>query len=129
MSKRARIVSGAWIAFDNGFVQPGGQVGVEWRQGATVGLSVFFVGGDTHYSIFDGAGVQTSAEPFTDGGLFLDFEQTGSGTWAMAGGTPAFGSGTLGNGVTYIDNVNVFSLDAGSGAAYDLFVNNLQVNR
>lgn len=114
------------IDFDNGYINNGSQVGVEFRSGTTVGLSVFFTGGASFYEIFRNGGVTSSGIGFTDNGFTIQLESTGTSTYAL--GIGAFNqTGTFGNGVTAIDNIRVFNSNAGGGGGFNLFANNITV--
>lgn len=114
------------IDFDNGYIDNGSQVGVEFRSGTTVGLSIFFTGGNSFYQVFRNGGVVNSTIGFTDNGFTIQMESTGSATYALSFG--AFSqSGTFGNGVTAIDNIRVFNTNAGGGGQFNVFANNITV--
>ena len=114
------------IDFDNGFVNNGKQVAIEFRQGTSVGLSIFFTGGASAYEVFSNGGVVNSGIGFTDNGFTILVDSTGSGTYSL--GFDSFTqTGSYGNGVTAIDNIRVFNNSAGSGDAANLFVNDIVV--
>lgn len=114
------------IDFDNGFINNGSQVGIEFRNGTTVGLSIFFDGGDSFYEVFRNGGVVNSSVGFTDNGFNIQVESTGTSTYALSFG--AFSqTGTFGNGVSAIDNIRVYNNNAGGGGQFNLFANNITV--
>ena len=114
------------VDFDNGWIESGGQVGIEFRQGNSVGLSIFFSNGGTGYEVFRSGGVMNTGLGFTDDGFHISVVATGSGTFDLAFRTHTQ-SGTFGNGVTGIDNIRFFNSNAGAGGARDAFVNNISV--
>ncbi len=111
---------------NNGYISTGSQVGVEFRGGSTVGLSIFFTSGATFYQVFRNGGVVNSTEGSTDNGFNIPMESTGTSTYALGSGSFSQ-SGTFGNGVTAIDNIRVFHTNAGGGGQFNLFANNITV--
>jgi hypothetical protein len=114
------------IDFDNGFINTGSQVGVEFRSGTTVGLSIFFTGGASFYQVFRNGGVVNSTVGFTDNGFNIEVGSTGTATYALSFGSFSQ-TGTFGNGVTSIDNIRVFNSNAGGGGQFNVFANNITV--
>jgi hypothetical protein len=114
------------IDFDNGWIESGGQVGIEFRQGNTVGLSVFYSNGQSAYQVFQNGGVVGSGVGFTDDGFNISVLMTGANTFNLDFSSYSQ-SGTLGNGATAIDNIRFFNSNAGGGGERDAFVNNLTV--
>jgi hypothetical protein len=114
------------IDFDNGFINTGSQVGVEFRSGTTVGLSIFLTGGASFYQVFRNGGVVNSTVGFTDNGFNIEVGSTGTSTYALSFGSFSQ-TGTFGNGVTAIDNIRVFNTNAGGGGQFNLFANNITV--
>lgn len=114
------------INFDNGFIDTGKQVGIDFRMGSTTGISIFFTGGQANYEIFHSGGLTNSGVGFTDDGFTIQVKLTGTNTFDLTFDTYTL-SGTLGNAATGIDNIQLFNNDAGNGSSNDLFANQIMV--
>ncbi|MEZ6319234.1 MAG: hypothetical protein R3B49_10865 [Phycisphaerales bacterium] len=134
------------ITFENGGVATGGLVGVALRTGndfsdasdyATGARSMFyFQGGDSNYSVVDGAGLLATPAGFTFDGVTVKFIFTGADTYDMEvtryydelGGSDTYtvtGRTLAGSGA--IESIAIFSDDGGASDNLnnDVYFNNL----
>lgn len=123
------------IDMDNGWVESGGTVGLGLRNSADENrLEVYFVAGNTNYTVHDNSGARDSGVPFTDEGLHIEVTITGADSYSITifrleDGTSATLTGTLGGTTsTAIDRVRLFNANAGSGTERNLFFNNIAIN-
>ncbi|MEY4118812.1 MAG: hypothetical protein RLZZ116_2140 [Planctomycetota bacterium] len=117
----------ASINFDNGYIDTGKTVGVEFLYGDTVALAVQFTGGGSAYQVINSTGSVSTSQSYTTGGLNIGLRRTGYGTYSLAFGNYS-GSGTFTGGAATIDGVRVFNNGAGSGSDFDVFSNGLVVS-
>lgn len=126
------------IDFDNGFIGPGGAVGITLQTGVGLGLGAgatafefLFFGGAGSYSVTDGTGTFFTGLPFTDEGMTLSLTVTGPGTYAATvtfkGGAPVGGAGPLAGGGGPIVQARIFSFSNPGGPAFDTYANNISV--
>ena len=120
------------LRFDNGWIDDGGRVGFSFNSATEDRLTVYFVGGEQNYTIFDQSGVPDTGIGFTDEGLAVDFELTGRDTYSLsltpAGGSAVvFSGGLVGPGGSGIESVLIFNTNAGPFSQRDVFVNSLAV--
>jgi hypothetical protein len=115
-----------YLKMDNGFVQNGGTVGFALRNGSNNRFEFLFIGGNANYLVNDSTTGRNTGVGFTSAGLSLAFTLTGTDSYSLAinGGTPM--TGTLA-GSGSIDTLRFFNANAGTGSAYDLFFNSLEV--
>ncbi len=94
-------------------------------------LEVYFVGGQTDYTINDANGEHDSGVPFTWAGINVLVRLTSTNTYAMTitryldGQSDSF-AGTLNNS-GLADSVRLFDADGGSDPTNDLYFNNIRV--
>ncbi len=94
-------------------------------------LEVYFVGGQTDYTINDANGEHDSGVPFTWAGINVLVRLTGTNTYAVTitryldGQSGSF-AGTL-NNTGLVDSVRLFDANGGSDPTNDLYFNNLRV--
>lgn len=121
------------VEIDNSSVQAGGSVGISFQnidQGNNR-LEVFFIGGQTNYTVQDSAPID-SGVGFTTAGLTIEMTLTGTDTYSIditpnGSGTTNL-TGTLGGTAgTGIDRFRFFNFNAGDGSSFDFFGNNLSV--
>jgi len=123
------------IHMDNGFVENGSTVGMQLqRDDGTILFEVFFVGGQASYTIKEGSGNEVSSIGFTDEGIIIQVDITGT---AMGGDlsysatltniNSAGSSTTTGSfGVTgQVGRLRVYNANAGSNSNNNLYFNSL----
>jgi hypothetical protein len=130
------------LALDNGWINTGNVVGFVLRGGTDTSsknngerLEFLFVGGNANYSIATNSTSQLvdTGVGWTDGGLVVNFTLTGADTYSLsitglASHASATISGVLG-GVTGsgIDSVALYNQNAGGGANYDMYFNQMAI--
>lgn len=126
------------IDMDNGFVNNGGEIGLNLVNPSGNGRgTLYFSGGGTDYSFF--GDVNTSlGVAYGDEGLRIDMTLTGigetlditltrrDGTTATTANVPLFSAGGTRTG-TGVQGVFLYNQSAGSGSSHDLFVNSMQI--
>lgn len=116
------------LKFENHWVDSGRSVGVAWRNVLGEYLVEFlFLGGGTNYLLND----QTTSRPtgisFTENGLDLVFELTGTNTYRLSIGTQTI-EGTLKARTNMeVRQFYVWNYSAGGGSAYDVFIADLSM--
>lgn len=122
------------IQMDNGTIQNGATIGIGFQNisNANDRFEFNFLGFQSNYSYIDGLGLTATAIPFTSTGLNLEFELTGTDSYAMTiapiGGSATQFTGSLGGTAgSGIDRIRLFNANAGPGSGADLFFNNLEV--
>lgn len=119
------------IEFDNGWVEPGGQVGISiYALGAEV-LRFSFSGGDSTYRTTDSAGtLSISLLPFSTDGMTVLVSQHSNGTYDLDVDGFLMRSGRFSGGMLFADELRVFSDGAGTGPLdHDVYFNCLEVVR
>lgn len=128
------------IRFDNGWINTDKSVGIGLRgTNNTDRLEFYFKGGDSQYRIHDNSsGTRATSINFTDEGLILTFELTGTNSYSFTmeamgvdgpSGLPSTFTGDLtGLSNAPIDRVRFWNNSAGSGGAYDAFINSLELD-
>ncbi|MGD1848490.1 MAG: HYR domain-containing protein, partial [Salibacteraceae bacterium] len=123
------------IQMDNGFIDNGGNVSFALQNSSNEDLVRFgFIGGSTNYFVEDSAGLSLTTIPFTDEGLDLTFEITGSSSYALeiidlATNSTTNVTGTMQNptGGQTIDGLSLVNNNAGTLSPRDAYFNNLKV--
>ena len=90
-------------------------VGIDFRQGATTGIGYNFQGGGSNYNVFSASGVTDSNVGFSSGFKIISLKRDTSTNYTLSIDTLTFGSLTLANGTTAIDEIRVFNNTSGSG--------------
>jgi hypothetical protein len=113
------------LQFDNGFIDPGGKVGINLLSGANVSFSLSFTGGGSNYTYADAGPGGTARSGFTDDGFTfsLTLTSTTAYTASVTGGNTW--SGTIAPGG--LSGIQFFDQFAGSGGAANVFANNLAI--
>lgn len=122
------------ISMDIGFIDGGSTVGfaVQTDLGNNL-LEVFFIGGDSFFTVSDGDGNTNSTIGFTDEGVTIQIEITAnnSGTYAHSTTITALEGGTVynktGNFSTsgQVGKIRLFNANAGSNSSNDLYFNSI----
>ena len=121
------------LSYDNGFINNGQDVSLEYRSATeTTALSFYFLGGSATYKLSDASGTVDTGIGFTDGGLDLAMTILGGGGYSisvkrLSDNTIFNHTGTLRFGVQSIDRFAFQNNNAGSNSPHDAFINNLQV--
>lgn len=118
------------LAFDNGFIDTGGRVGINLLDSSDASLlSFFFLGGESFYQYTDSSGTTNTATGFTgDGGVFsftLGASNGYSAGFDAFSATDSVFAGTLAS--SDVAKIQVFNDDAGSGSDFDVYFNDLTV--
>lgn len=128
------------LRFDNGWISTDKSVGISLRgTNDSDRFEFYFKGGDNQYRIHDNSsGTRSTSISFTDEGLILTFELTGTNTYSFTmeamgadgpGGLPATFTGDLtGLANSPIDRIRFWNDSAGSGGSYDAFINSLELD-
>ncbi len=90
-------------------------VGIDFRQGATTGIGYNFQGGGSNYNVFSASGVTDSNVGFSSGFKTISLKRDTSTNYTLSIDGANFGSLTLANGTTAIDEIRVFNNTSGSG--------------
>lgn len=121
------------LRMDNGLVDTGGTVGFGLRNSSGQNrFEIFFIGGNSFYTVQDFEGSHTTEIGFTRGGLDIDFTLTGANSYSVTlksldGGTMDTLSGTLaGDTGSGIDRFRGFNANAGAGSDHNLYFNSIQ---
>lgn len=117
------------LDFDNGFIDPGSEVGIRFRNPSGVSISTLkFVGGEDHYEIDDSIiGFDTDID-FTDDGFNVKLTlDSSAGDYTLEVGTSSFSGRTLGSLSTTIAEIEVFNSDAGVNDPRNVFFNTLSI--
>lgn len=119
------------LDFDNGYIDNGGMVGVQfWDENAVVQHTFYFFGGDANYAIDDLIGTTNTGIGWTGDGftLTLTLDATPGEFTLDVGGIASF-PGLVGvAGTPSIDTIRVFNHFAGSGSNADVYFNNLLIS-
>jgi len=121
------------VDMDNGYVSSGSSVGVSIQN--TEGQSLwewYFPGGASTYSYHDNSGYNSSTLGWSQTGMHIAFTLTSSNTYSATVTLTSGGSFTAsGSLISEPDlapvQVRAFNNSAGSGSAYDFFVNNISI--
>ncbi len=121
------------IEMDNGSVQTGGTVGFGLQNSSGENLlEVYFVGGDTNYTV-NGNALVDSGVGFTNQGVRVVITLTTASTYQvtirrLADSVQNTVSGSLANpsGGQVVAQLRLFNANAGAGSTYDLFFNNIE---
>jgi hypothetical protein len=134
------------LAMDNGWIDNGQTVGVVFRnQNTNTGvanyntgarLEFFFQGGSNAYFVVDSIGRRDTGIGFTDKGLLLRLTRRGGDAYSLSvtrqdGGSVTTITGFLGSAsapaLSSLDSVALYNRNAGSGAPYDAYFNDLRI--
>lgn len=121
------------ISMDNGFVENGSTVGMQLqRDDGTVLFEVFFIGGQASYTIKEGSGGETSSIGFTDEGISIQIDITGTNmggdfTYSVTltnlnSVTSSTSSGSFGV-VGQVGRLRLYNANAGSNSNNNLYFN------
>jgi hypothetical protein len=120
------------IDMDNGNVQSGGTVGFALRTASGEDrFELFFIGGESYYKVRDDAGSHVTSIPFTTEGLHIEVTLTAMDSYSVtilrkfSGQTETLTGTLAGPAGSAINNVRLFSFDAGDGSDKDAFFNNI----
>ena len=137
LSSPLSVGQGINLAMDNGYIKdwgPYGTVGFGLQNGSGQNLlEVYFVGGQSNYTVNDGAGPNDSGLGFTDQGLTVEFTLTGASTYSITltrlfDGVSATVTGNLMNpGDQTIAQIRMFNADGGPDCFRNLYFNSLEV--
>lgn len=116
------------LLFENHWVDSGRSIGIAWRNSLGDYLVEFlFLGGGTNYLINDATATRPTGIPFTDRGLELVFEWTGTNTYRLTAGEYSM-TGTAAPRIdSEVRQFHAWNYSAGSGANYDFFFSDLEV--
>jgi hypothetical protein len=126
------------VEMDNGGIKNGGVVGFGLQNSSGVNLfEVFFVGGQSNYTIKDAGGERSSDLGFTRFGLLTEFTLTSPTTYnvklSVQGGSTRESSGSLLTG-TSISQFRMFNFDANpvdgnpnNDNDFNFYINNITV--
>jgi hypothetical protein len=118
------------IEFDNGWVDPGGEVGVLLQWNTTEALRFSFSGGASNYSITDAGGVTATTLPFTADGMTLELEEGSAGSYELRVDGVSVHSGNYAANLSTINSVVIYGSSAGPGPqTHDVYFNCLSVVR
>ncbi|MFD0778194.1 hypothetical protein ACFQZF_06660 [Flavobacterium myungsuense] len=126
------------IAFsmDNGSITSGGTIGFGLQNASGQNLmELYFVGGNTFYTLNDNAGANATSLGYTTGGLDITVTYTAVNTYSVTitgkgGSTVTYTSRTFSTqgGGQLPAQIRFFNAGAGSGGSFDLFFNSLSIN-
>lgn len=115
----------AYIALgvDNGGINNGNAVAIQFFDGATLAFEFKFNGGATFWQFGDNNGFnQNTSTPFTFDGYNYQFDQTGLHTYAFKVNGTQVASGTLANGAGFVDAVRVLNSNSGNDVIFNTLV-------
>lgn len=117
------------LDFDNGFIDSGNQVGINFLNGSGVNQLTFrFVGGASFYEVQDSTGTHATTQGFTRDGFNVSLTlNAGSGAYTLKAGSATI-SGVLQTAVSNLGGVQVYNANAGGGSDRDLYFNNLVIS-
>ncbi|MEQ8822180.1 MAG: glycoside hydrolase family 66 protein [Sumerlaeia bacterium] len=126
------------LHMDNGYMNTGGSAGFGLRNASGENLFEFyFRGGEGQYFVQDSLGERMTALPFTTAGLDIEFTLTAPTAYSLR--VVPFGeesatitlTGSLApvSGSLDIETLRLFNFNAGTGAAYDVFFNDVSIYR
>lgn len=123
------------FSLDNGSVQAGGTVGVSFRNASDQNvLEIFFVGGNTNYTLSDSAGSFDSGFGFTSDGIDLVLKPTGGTNYQLLmtrrnGSVVTFNrSLSTPAGGSAITKARFFNFNSGSGSNADAYFNAIGID-
>ena len=116
------------IEFDNGFIDAGKSTGIQLFSGATLIFQFYFRGDEANYEFYDAGGFdQDTTENFSlDGGIF-SFSLTGDTSYTASYRSASWSGSIASVSTNPIDRLQVYNNSAGSGAARNVYFNNLSV--
>lgn len=116
------------MKFENHWIDSSRSVGVGWQNSAGENLlEIYFVGGNTYYTINDATGAWLSSVAWTDRGLLLNLELTGTNTYRLALGDTVVTGTLISRTDRTIKQFHVWNYSAGSGSDYDFFVADIRI--
>ena len=121
------------VNMDNGWLDNGSTVGLGLQNASGDNrFELYFVGGESAYTILDSSGTVNTGLGFTDEGLLVVFTVTGADTYSVTvhrleDSSVFTHSGTLSNSGS-IERFRAFNASAGSGSSNDAYFNNLAIN-
>lgn len=128
------VVAGQTISvdIDNGWIDNGGEVGINFFDGNSLASSLVFKGGDSNYRWSDSTGSNLTVLPFTDGGLRLNLQVLASGAYSMdltrlSDNSLHAQSGLLANSATKITSFTFFNTNAGPFSERNGYLNSVKV--
>jgi hypothetical protein len=111
------------LSVDNGGINNGNSVAVQFFDGATLAFEFKFNGGATFWQFGDSNGFnQNTSSPFTFNGSNYQFEQTGLHTYTFKVNGSQVASGTLAGSAGYVDSVRVLNSNSGSDVVFNTLV-------
>ncbi|MFK7911041.1 MAG: PEP-CTERM sorting domain-containing protein [Akkermansiaceae bacterium] len=90
-------------------------VGVDFRQGATTGIGYNFEGGGSNYNVFSSSGVTDSGVGYSSSFKTITLKRDTATDYTLSIDATNFGSLTLANSTTAINEIRVFNETSGSG--------------
>jgi len=121
------------IDMDNGYITSGSSVGVSIQNAEGQNLwEWYFSGGASDYSYHDNSGYNSSTLGWSQTGMHIAFTLTSTNTYTatvtLTSGGSFTTSGTLISESDFgVAQARAFNYTAGSGSAYDFFVNNISI--
>lgn len=109
------------VSFDNNWIEPGSEVGMELRSvDGTVRFRFSFTGGQNNYRVFDSMGVRETSIGYTDGGLDLLLALGAGNSYSFqAGGGTITGNLAAGDAIARLD---FFNNSAGPESPRNLYI-------
>ena len=116
------------MKFENHWIDSSRSVGVGWQNSAGENLlEIYFVGGDTHYTINDATGAWLSSVAWTDHGFCLNLELTSTNAYRLTMGDTVVAGTLMSRTDRTIKQFHVWNYSAGSGSNGDFFVADIQI--